>query len=451
MSLVAKIKELPKVRQEARVGFHTHISGLGLDEKGRAKKVADGLVGQEEAREALGIVANMIKEGRMAGRGLLIVGPPGTGKTALAIALAKELGEDTPFVAMGGSEIMGSPRKSEMLMQAMRRAIGVRIKEKRRVYEGAVKELKFRMVRDPYNPYVKVPREAIITLETADDEQTLTVDEDIAYQLLQLGVRKGDIIAIDADIGKVYRLGRAKKTEKKGGITLVREVKLPEGEVFKEREVVHTLTLHDLDAYYAAQQAPLSLLAGLGPESVTDEARKQVDKTVSEWLKEGKAELVPGVPFIDDAHLLDLEAFSFLSRAMEKEFAPIIVLATNRGMAKIRGTDETAPHGIPLDMLDRLLIIRTRPYTRDEIEEIVKIRAKEEGVKLSEDAVKKLSEVGEQRSLRYAIHLVQPAKIIAEREGREEVMAKDVEEAERKFVDVKDSVRYVEQFKDKFL
>jgi TBP-interacting protein len=81
---VAKIKELPKVRQEARVGFHTHISGLGLDEKGRAKKVADGLVGQEEAREALGIVANMIKEGRMAGRGLLIVGPPGTGKTALA-------------------------------------------------------------------------------------------------------------------------------------------------------------------------------------------------------------------------------------------------------------------------------------------------------------------------------------------------------------------------------
>ncbi|UXD21599.1 TATA binding protein (TBP)-interacting protein (TIP49) [Ignicoccus pacificus DSM 13166] len=450
MSIVAKIEELPKVQRETRVGFHTHIKGLGLDEKGKAKKVADGLVGQEEAREALGIVANMIKEGRMAGRGLLIVGPPGTGKTALAIALAKELGEDTPFVAVGGSEIMGSPRKSEVLMQAMRRAIGVRIKEKRRVYEGAVKELRFRMVRHPYNPYVKVPREAIITLETAEDEQTLTVDEDIAYQLLQLGVRKGDVIAIDADTGRVYRIGRVKK-EKKGGITLIKEINLPEGPVLKEKEVVHTLTLHDLDTYYAAQQAPLSLLAGFGPESVTDEARKQVDKTVSEWLKEGKAELVPGVLFIDDAHLLDLEAFSFLSRAMEKEFAPIIVLATNRGKAKIRGTDEEAPHGIPLDMLDRLLIIKTRPYTRDEIEEIVKIRAKEEGVKLTEEAVKKLGEIGEQRSLRYAIHLMQPAKVIAEREGREEVEAKDVEEAEKKFVDVKDSVKYVEEFKDKFL
>lgn len=447
------IEEIPKTSKgEVRVGFHTHIRGLGLDEKGRAKKVADGLVGQEEAREALGLVVEMVREGRMAGRGVLIVGPPGTGKTALAIALAKELGEDTPFVALGGSEIMGSPRKSEVLMQAMRRAIGIRIKEKRKVYEGVVKNLKFKMVRHPYNPYVKVPREAIITLETEDDEKELRADEEIAYQLLQLGIRRGDVIAIDADTGRVYKIGRAKsKEEESSGIKLIKETELPKGPVFKETEVVHTLTLHDLDTYYAAQQAPLSLLADFGPESVSDEVRKQVDKLVSEWLKEGKGELVPGVLFIDDAHMLDLEVFSFLSRAMEKEFAPIIVLATNRGMAKIRGTDEVAPHGMPLDMLDRLLIVRTRPYTRDEIEEIVRIRAEEEGVKLSEDAVKKLGEIGEQRSLRYAIHLMQPARIVAHRKGREEVKAEDVEEVEKKFVDVKDSVRYVEELKDKFL
>jgi len=447
---IREVKELPK-REEVRVGFHTHIKGLGLDEKGKAKKVADGLVGQEEAREALGVVAQMVKEGKMAGKGVLIVGPPGTGKTALAVGLAKELGEDTPFVAMGGSEIMGSQRKGELLMQAMRRSIGVRVKEKRTVYEGVVRDIKYRVSRHPFNPYIKVPREAVITLETTDDRVTLTVDEDIAVQLRQLGVRKGDIIAIDAETGRVYKLGRAREESDVGGIKLVREVKVPEGPVKKEKEIVYTLTLHDLDTYFAAQQAPISLLAGLGPESVTDEVRKQVDKMVSEWVKQGRAELVPGVLFIDDAHLLDLETFSFLSRAMEKELAPIIVLATNRGKAKIRGTDEEAPHGIPLDMLDRLLIIRTRPYTRSEIEEILKIRAEEEGVKLSKEALEKLAEMGEARSLRYAINLLQPAYTIAKMNGRDVVAPEDVEEATRKFVDVRESVKYVEQFKDKFL
>lgn len=42
---------------------------------------------------------------------------------------------------------------------------------------------------------------------------------------------------------------------------------------------------------------------------------------------------------------------------------------------QIRGTDIVAPHGIPLDLLDRLLIIRTLPYTLEEIVKILAIRA----------------------------------------------------------------------------
>jgi len=42
---------------------------------------------------------------------------------------------------------------------------------------------------------------------------------------------------------------------------------------------------------------------------------------------------------------------------------------------QIRGTDSVAPHGIPLDLLDRLLIMRTLPYTLEEIIQILAIRA----------------------------------------------------------------------------
>lgn len=44
-------------------------------------------------------------------------------------------------------------------------------------------------------------------------------------------------------------------------------------------------------------------------------------------------------------------------------------------MLQIRGTDITAPHGVPVDLLDRLLIIRTVPYTLEEMIQILAIRA----------------------------------------------------------------------------
>jgi hypothetical protein len=61
--------------------------------------------------------------------------------------------------------------------------------------------------------------------------------------------------------------------------------------------------------------------------------------------------------------MLDIECFSFLNRALEGELSPIVVMATNRGISKIRGTDYSSPHGIPIDLLDRLLIIPTSPYS----------------------------------------------------------------------------------------
>jgi TBP-interacting protein len=452
---MAVIEELKPSRSLRRVSAHSHIRGLGLDEKGRAKFIGDGLVGQQEAREAAGVAVQMIKEGKMSGRGILIVGPSGTGKTAIAVGIARELGEDTPFVAMSGSEIYSTElRKSELLTQALRKAIGVRFREKRLVYEGVVKKLRIGYVKHPLNPYVRVPREAELVLETTDDEARLRVGEEIAVQLLQQRVRRGDVIQIDAKTGEVRRLGRVcGEKERSYDISFTRCLDVPEGPVKKEKEIVYTYRLHDLDVAYAAQRAAAFTLLGIPvSKEIPSEVRQRVDEEVKKLIESGKAELVPGVLFIDDAHMLDIEAFSFLTRALEEsELVPILILATNRGITKIRGTDIESPHGMPLDLIDRLLIIKTRPYKPEEIKEILRIRADEEAIPLAEEALEELTKIGAERSLRYAIQLMEPARILAEREGRTKVTAEDVKNAMKYFADVKESVRFVQEYEERFL
>ena len=72
--------------------------------------------------------------------------------------------------------------------------------------------------------------------------------------------------------------------------------------------------------------------------------------------------------------MLDIECFSFLNRALEDELSPVVVMASNRGVTKIRGTKYKSPHGIPVDLLDRMLIISTTPYEENDIKQILTIR-----------------------------------------------------------------------------
>lgn len=72
--------------------------------------------------------------------------------------------------------------------------------------------------------------------------------------------------------------------------------------------------------------------------------------------------------------MLDMECFSFLNRALEDDMAPVLIMATNRGITRIRGTKYRSPHGIPIDLLDRMVIIATQPYNEKELREILKIR-----------------------------------------------------------------------------
>lgn len=71
------------------------------------------------------MVVDLIKSKKMSGRAVLLAGGPGTGKTALALAVSHELGTKVPFCPIVGSEIYSTEvKKTEALMENFRRAIG---------------------------------------------------------------------------------------------------------------------------------------------------------------------------------------------------------------------------------------------------------------------------------------------------------------------------------------
>ena len=110
-----------------------------------------------------------------------------------------------------------------------------------------------------------------------------------------------------------------------------------------------------------------------------------------------------------------------------------------------------SPHGVPVDLLDRMLIIRTLPYTAEEIVQIVAIRARTEGMEVDDAALAKLSALGDAASLRYAVQLLTPARIMAQTQGRETISQGDVEEANRLFYDAKTSAKVLAEQGDKYL
>ncbi|MCD6409878.1 MAG: RuvB-like helicase [Candidatus Verstraetearchaeota archaeon] len=449
------IRELPTAARFERVGAHTHIRGLGLDEKGRAAKIKDGMVGQERAREAAGLVVKMIKEGKLAGRLIILAGPPGTGKTAIAVAIARELGLNVPFIEMSGAEVYSTERKkTEILMEAMRKCIGVEIHEMREIYEGEITKLELRTAPHPYNPYQRVVDSAKITLKTAEEERTLEVGEEIAVQLVQMGAREGTVIQIDAETGRVSVLGLSQESSlaRQYEVDTKAKVPRPQGKVRKEKEFVYYATLADLDKLAARRRGGgllFSLLLGAPEEKeLSPEIRMEVDRQVKEMVDQGKAFLHPGVLFIDDAHLLDLECFSFISRAIESELAPIVILATNRGFARIRGTDVEAPLGFPPDLLDRAIIIGTETYDEESVREILKIRAVEEDVEIGEEALKKLTKIGAERSLRYAVQLLSIAAEHAKSSGRSKITSEDVDRVDYLFMDVSEAVQHLKKYEE---
>ncbi|MCC6046995.1 MAG: hypothetical protein LM571_02270 [Desulfurococcaceae archaeon] len=81
----------------------------------------------------------------------------------------------------------------------------------------------------------------------------------------------------------------------------------------------------------------------------------------------------------------------------------------------------------------------------------MRIRAEEEEVELTPEALELLADLGVKYSLRYAIQLLRPASIVASKKGREEVRAEDVNEVSALFIDTKRSIEFIKEYEEKLL
>lgn len=94
----------------------------------------------------------------------------------------------------------------------------------------------------------------------------------------------------------------------------------PEGELQKRQEMVHTVSLHEIDVINSRSQGFLALFAGVYKHcshycilltfhhagdvgEIKPEVREQINQKVAEWREEGKAEIIPGVSKLDHSSI----------------------------------------------------------------------------------------------------------------------------------------------------
>ena len=334
---------------------------------------------------------------------------------------------------------------------------GLRIKETKDVFEGEVTSLTPVESENSLEGYGKTITSIIIGLKTVKGSKQLRLHPSVYESIQKEKVEVGDVIYIESNSGAVKRVGRSDAFATQFDLEAEEYVPLPKGQVHKRKEIVQDVTLHDLDMANAKPQGGQDIMSLMGnivkpkKTEITEKLRMEINKVVNRYIDQGVAELVPGVLFIDEVHMLDIECFTYLNRALESTLAPIVIFATNRGICNIRGTDISSPHGMPVDLLDRLLIIRTYPYNLEEMSQIIRIRSESEKTLIDEKAVTLLAEVGNETSLRYAVQLLTPARILAETNGRTNISAEDITETNNLFLDAKSSARVLQEQAAKFL
>jgi RuvB-like protein 2 len=128
----------------------------------------------------------------------------------------------------------------------------VRIKEETEIIEGEVVEVQI----DKPAGGGGGEKRGKLTLKTTEMETIYDLGTKMIEGLQKEKVQAGDVITIDKASGKISKLGRsftrARDYDAMGSAT--KFVQCPEGELQKRKEVVHTVSLHEMDVINSRSQ-----------------------------------------------------------------------------------------------------------------------------------------------------------------------------------------------------
>ncbi|AFP65429.1 ruvb-like protein 2 (nucleomorph) [Chroomonas mesostigmatica CCMP1168] len=411
--------------------LYSHIKGLGVCRFINCRYNSQGFVAQKELKRVATIFLQTINDQNFYTKGLILAGSSGTGKTSLAIAFSFSLNTQIPFININGSEIYSNiVSKIEIITQNIRKSIGATFFEESLLIEGEIVKIQ---IHSKTNNKKSITWGSI-TIKNRELQNIYEIGPNVLKKILNEKLEKGDKIKIDKTNGSIHS---CKKFEKKcapenTSPTIKHNLS---SSLEKHKITEHFITLHELDLLNSAGKAMLTIFSEKKIE-INKHTRDKIDKIILNWEMKKKIKITRGLLFIDDVHLLELNIFSFLGKIIENQLAPVFFLTTSSITSKINGTNILSHHGLPVDLLDRFLVISSHPNSFLEIKEILNLHSKEEMLILEEVALFFLAKIGIECGISYSIYLLSTLSLVSFNSFRK-IKLKDIMRSYSFFIDFK--------------
>ena len=294
-------------------------------------------------------LASILQSKTTSGASFILYGPPNSSKHTLIESLSDTMGDRFPFVVTSAAEF--SPSK---FSNGLRRAVGVRLREIKEIYEGEVISL----VPHPANETTALPEgkgfldpknvllSFSLTLRSSNGTKKLNLDAYSYTHFLEQSIRPGDVVLIEAASGLVRRLGRCDLHATEFDLESEKYVPQPKGDVHRRKIGVKDTNLGEIDAANLESSSEFETInviqRALNKTSskermksggLSEEVKEEVNKTIAEYEQKGNAQISPGVLVVDDAHLLTEEnAATALNSSENEGWQPTVLFVCSRNI-----------------------------------------------------------------------------------------------------------------------